>query len=70
MAPSAGVSSATVALYDDEGQLVEWQLVGRDVTERHHLEAELARPRSSSRTCTTTRPVATTRWTARASTCT
>lgn len=31
------------ALYDDEGQLVEWQLVGRDVTERHHLEAELAK---------------------------
>ena len=31
------------ALYDDEGQLVEWQSVGRDVTERRQLEAELAK---------------------------
>lgn len=30
------------ALYDDDGQLVEWQSVGRDVTERRQLEAELA----------------------------
>ena len=30
------------ALYDDDGQLVEWQSVGRDVTERRKLEAELA----------------------------
>lgn len=30
------------ALYDDDGQLVEWQSVGRDVTERHQLEAKLA----------------------------
>ena len=59
------------ALFDDDGQLVEWQSVGRDVTERHHLEDECwQRPRSSSRTCTTTRPVVTTRSTARASTCT
>ena len=27
------------ALYDDDGQWVEWQSVGRDVTERHQLEA-------------------------------
>ena len=31
------------ALFDDDGQLVEWQSVGRDVTERHHLEDELAK---------------------------
>ncbi|PVY93414.1 PAS domain S-box-containing protein/diguanylate cyclase (GGDEF)-like protein [Acidovorax sp. 99] len=30
------------ALFDDDGQLVEWQSVGRDVTERRQLEAELA----------------------------
>ena len=28
------------ALYDDDGQWVEWQSVGRDVTERHQLEAK------------------------------
>ncbi|MBD9406789.1 diguanylate cyclase [Acidovorax sp. ACV02] len=31
------------ALFDDDGQLVEWQSVGRDVTERRQLEAELAK---------------------------
>lgn len=30
------------ALYDDDGQLVEWQSVGHDVTERRQLETELA----------------------------
>ncbi|PIF18046.1 MULTISPECIES: PAS domain S-box protein [unclassified Acidovorax] len=30
------------ALFDDSGQLVEWQSVGRDITERRQLEAELA----------------------------
>ncbi|KRB28677.1 diguanylate cyclase domain-containing protein [Acidovorax sp. Root70] len=30
------------ALFDDNGQLMEWQSVGRDVTERRQLEAELA----------------------------
>lgn len=30
------------ALFDDAGQLVEWQSVGRDITERRQLEAELA----------------------------
>ncbi|KQW24567.1 PAS domain S-box protein [Acidovorax sp. Root402] len=29
------------ALFDDAGQLVEWQSVGRDITERRQLEAEL-----------------------------
>jgi len=31
------------ALFDDDGQLVEWQSVGRDITERRQLEADLAR---------------------------
>ncbi|MDD2180188.1 diguanylate cyclase [Acidovorax sp. D2M1] len=31
------------ALFDDDGRLVEWQSVGRDVTERRQLESELAR---------------------------
>ena len=31
------------ALFDDQGQLVEWQSVGRDITERRSLEADLAR---------------------------
>eukprot|EP01037_Dinobryon_pediforme_P006757 gene6757-6830_t len=31
------------ALFDDAGQLVEWQSVGRDITERRQLEAELAK---------------------------
>ena len=31
------------ALFDDQGQLVEWQSVGRDITERRNLEADLAR---------------------------
>ncbi|WP_158616798.1 diguanylate cyclase domain-containing protein [Acidovorax sp. FJL06] len=31
------------ALFDDAGHLVEWQSVGRDITERRNLEADLAR---------------------------
>lgn len=31
------------ALFDDNGQLVEWQSVGRDITDRRKLEADLAR---------------------------
>lgn len=37
------VSFVNHALFDDEGRLVEYQSVGRDVTERHEYEAELER---------------------------
>jgi len=40
------------AMFDEAGQLVEYQAVGRDITERKHAEAELLRAKEAAETAT------------------
>jgi PAS domain S-box-containing protein len=40
------------AVFDENGQLVEYQAVGRDITERKHAEEELRRAKESAETAT------------------
>lgn len=40
------------AMFDEKGQVVEYQAVGRDITERKHAEAELLRAKEAAETAT------------------
>jgi PAS domain S-box-containing protein len=40
------------AVFDEDGQLVEYQAVGRDITERKHAEAELRRAKEAAEAAT------------------